>query len=106
MSSNLRRDTTLIAVASISPRIWEQDKATWKAWYVSLTASAATKQSYKRYIADFYYEVNKTIAEVTEQDILDYDAELSKILSPSSVNTRLRAIRAYWKFAQSQHSQI
>lgn len=94
-------DSSLIAVASIPPRIWERDKETWKAWYYSLTkASSATKQQYKRYIADFLYEVNKSITEVTEQDIAEYERGLQAVVVSTSVANRMRPIRAYWKFAK------
>lgn len=93
-------NSTLIAVASIPPRIWEQDKKVWRAWYESLSASIASRQQYKRYIADFLHEINKSISEITNQDILDYGGVLSTQYAPNTVNSRIGTIRAYWKFAQ------
>lgn len=102
LGRNMGSDSTFIAVASIPPRIWEQDAPTWKAWLATLTASFSTKQTYKRYIAEFYWECEKTILQVTEQDLLDYHASLCAHGSTSTANTRIRTIRAYWKFAQAQ----
>lgn len=97
-------DSTLIAVASIPPRIWEQDKAIWKSWTTSRKATLATRQKYKKVIADFYYTIEKAILQVTEQDLSDY-AEACRCtddLSPATIKQHMNIIRAYWKFAQKQ----
>lgn len=93
---------TLITAASIPPRIWEQDKAMWRAWLDSLNAGIRTKQTYKGYIVDFTYEIEKSISQVTEQDILDYHTMLGEHSAASSAKARIRVIRAYWNFARAQ----
>lgn len=94
-------DSTLIAVASIPPRIWEQDKHIWKAWSTTLKATLATRQRYKRIIADFYDSFNKPIRQVTENDIMSYELALQACgQAASTIRRSLAPIRAYWKFAQ------
>lgn len=95
-------DATLIAVASIPPRIWAQDKETWKAWLLSLKASAATKQTYKRVIAEFYDAIEKPILECTEDDLATYARVDGLWRATSTATRRMMVLRAYWAFAKQQ----
>lgn len=102
-------DSTLIAVASIPPRIWEQDKAIWKAWSTSLKATLATRQKYKRIIAELYHATNMAILQLTEKDLTDYaeiDLRYWEELAPSTIKQRMSIIRAYWKFAHEQPQEV
>jgi site-specific recombinase XerD len=86
---------------------WEQDKALWKAWTTCSKARLATRQKYKKIIADFYFVTEKAILQVTEQDLSDYaESSLSfaEELAPSTIKQRMNIIRAYWKFAHRQAS--
>lgn len=97
-------DATLVTVASIPPRIWEQDKETWKAWYLSLKAKPATKQTYKRVIAEFYCVIEKPILQCEQSDLMDYESACDVWDDPptNTLKQHMRIIRAYWTFAKQQ----
>lgn len=97
-------DATLIAVASIPPRIWAQDKETWKAWYLSLKAKPATKQTYKRIIAEFYCVIEKPILQCEQADLTDYECACDCCGDPAgdTLKQHMRIIRRYWTFAKKQ----
>lgn len=96
-------NATLIAVASIPPRIWEQDKDTWKAWATSLNVSFHTKEVYKRTICTFYDACNKPIRDVTDDDVHRYETALREDgRSESTIKRHLSPIKAYWTFARKQ----
>lgn len=98
-------DATFVAVASIPPRIWEQDKALWKAWLASLKAKAATIQQYKRIVTEFYFSMEKPIGECSEADLAFYKRVDGLSLASSTVSRRMRIIRAYWTFAHTKPTQ-
>lgn len=82
------------------PRIWDKDADIWKAWTTSLRVGYATKEMYNRHIVRFIAHADKSIAEVNEEDLRNYQSALQADgKSEKNAQRILAPIRAYWSFA-------
>lgn len=85
------------------PRVWDKDADIWKAWVTSLRTGYATKEMYKRHIVRFITHADKSITEVSEEDLQSYQSALQADgKSEGNIERIMAPIRKYWQFALSQ----
>lgn len=73
----------------------------WKAWLATRKVGSMTiVAAYKRYLAHFYWLLDKPIAAVSEDDMTAYAEAVRghEEWSERTQHNRLQAVRSYWTF--------